>query len=230
MSRPQVSALETARRPRLFPARHSGRWLAARRVYDRHIGKYGPHRDPEVRARILEATREIIAVEGPGGASVGAIASAAGAGKQTIYRWWPSRTALVADALQEIFERESAFPVTVDPIDDLRTQMAAVAKVMRSPAGSMIRELLADAQADPEVLSMFRERFFERRREQARHALERGVASGVLRADLDPTTVIDLLYAPLWLRLLTRHGALTKSAANRIIDTALVGIAAPRAM
>ncbi|MEO1059234.1 MAG: TetR-like C-terminal domain-containing protein [Actinomycetota bacterium] len=132
----------------------------------------------------------------------------------------------MADALQETFERESAFPITDDPIGDLRTQMAAAAMVMRSPAGAMIRELLADAQTDSETLDMFRKRFFERRREQARQAIERGVASGALRADLDSATVIDLLYAPIWLRLLTGHGSLTEPAIDRIIDTALAGIAA----
>ncbi len=195
-------------------------------IYDRRIGNYGPHRDPEVRERILAATREQIAAEGPGGATVAAIARAAGAGKQTIYRWWPTRAALVADALEEIFERDSAFPVTDDPVDDLRTQMVTTARLMRSPAGAMLRELLADAQGDAELLELFRRRFLDRRRKHARDAVRRGIAAGVLRSDLDATTVIDLLYAPLWLRLLAGHAPLTPRAVHRVLDAALTGVGA----
>ena len=188
------------------------------------MGKYGPNRDPEARDRILEATRRIIADEGPGGASVSAIARAAGAGKQTIYRWWPTRTALVAEALEEIFEQESAFPSTDDPLADLRAQMTSAARLMRSPAGAMIRELIADAQTDPDALALFRDRFFDVRRRYARDAIERGVASGRFRADADVVAVIDALYAPLWLRLLTGHAPLTPRAVSTIAETVLTGI------
>lgn len=190
----------------------------------RCIGKYGPHRDPEVRDRILGATRQILAAEGPGGASVGAIARAAGAGKQTIYRWWPSRNALVADALEEIFEARSAFRVTDDPAADLRTQMVGVARLMRSPAGAMLRELVAEAQTDPDALELFRNRFFDRRRKFAADAIRRGVDSGQFRSDLDVTATIDSLYAPLWLRLLVGHAALTPAAVTSIADTVTRGL------
>ncbi|MEO1062281.1 MAG: TetR-like C-terminal domain-containing protein [Actinomycetota bacterium] len=188
------------------------------------MARYGPHRDPEARRRILDATRDIVASEGPGGASIGAIAAAAGSGRQTIYRWWPSRTALVAEALEEVFERESSFPVTDDPADDLRVQMRSTAKLMRSPAGAMLRELLSEAQRDDEAAELFRERFFDRRREHARDAVERGMSAGVFRADVDVITAIDLLYAPLWLRLLAGHAPLTPAAVDRIAALAFEGL------
>lgn len=165
-----------------------------------------------------------MASEGPGGASIGAIAAAAGSGRQTIYRWWPSRTALVAEALEEVFERESSFPVTDDPADDLRVQMRSTAKLMRSPAGAMLRELLSEAQRDDEAAELFRERFFDRRREHARDAVERGMSAGVFRADVDVITAIDLLYAPLWLRLLAGHAPLTPAAVDRIAALAFEGL------
>ena len=96
---------------------------------------------------------------------------------------------------------------------------------MRSPAGAMIRELLAESQTDPAALELFRERFFDRRRSHASDAVRRGIDMGHFRPDLDIPTVIDTLYAPLWLRLIAGHAPLTPKAIERIVDTVLGGIA-----
>jgi AcrR family transcriptional regulator len=180
--------------------------------------KTGPKRDLDAERRVLDATRDLICERGPNRVSINEIATAAGVGKQTIYRWWPSKTAVVIDALERMFESESPFPQTGSAYDDIRTQMRRVATVFASPTGSIIRELVADSQGDPDIAEQFRSRFFTERRIRAAAAIQAGIDNGELRNDLDIETVIDVLYAPLWLRMLIEHQPLSPSAADRILD------------
>jgi AcrR family transcriptional regulator len=191
------------------------------------MGKRGPHRDLELRRQILDATRELICAQGPLRVSVNQIAAAAGVGKQTIYRWWPSKSGLVIDALEDMFEAETPFPDTGSARDDLAIQMRRVAATFASPTGSIIRELVAESQADVTVAAAFRERFFSERRRRAAMALQAGVARGELRQDLDLEVAIDLLYAPLWLRMLIGHQPLSQVSADLILEQVWPAIAVP---
>ena len=83
-------------------------------------GRRGPHRDPEVHQRILDATLTLIGEQGPSRVTVDEIAAHAGVGKQTIYRWWPSKSALAIDALEAAFEASSPFPQTGTAYEDIQ--------------------------------------------------------------------------------------------------------------
>lgn len=180
--------------------------------------KTGPKRDLDAERRILDAARDLISERGPRRVGINDIAAAAGVGKQTIYRWWPSKTAVVIDALERLFESESPFPDTGSAYEDIRTQMGLVATTFSSPTGSIIRELVAESQGDDQVAEQFRLRFFAERRARGAAALSAGIDRGELRSDLDIETVIDILYAPLWLRMLVGHEALTPEAVDRVIN------------
>jgi AcrR family transcriptional regulator len=182
------------------------------------VGITGPKRDLEAKQRILQAARELIGTRGPNRVSINEIAAAAGVGKQTIYRWWGSKAAVVVDALEEAFIAENPVVDSGSTHDDIRTQLRRVAAMFASPMGCIVRELVADSQGDAEIAEEFRVRFLEQRRERARDVIERGIERGELRADLPVETVIDVLYAPLWLRLLTGHQPLTRRAADQILE------------
>lgn len=184
------------------------------------MGKRGPQRDPEVHQRILDTTQELICTYGPNHVSVNQITASAGVGKQTIYRWWPTKTALVIDALQHAIETQSRPPATGSAYEDIRTQMRRVSRLLASPIGAIVRELVASAQGDPEVATQFRDRFFSDRRKHAAATIADGIQRGELRPDLDSEVVIDMLYSPLWLRMLIGHQPLTQTAADRILDLA----------
>src|SRR5262245_10799735 len=178
----------------------------------------GPKRDLDAQRRILDATRGLISSRGPNQVSINEIAAAAGVGKQTIYRWWHSKPAVVIDSLEDSFRAESPSPDSGSTYTDIRTQMRRVAGAFASPIGSIIRELVAQSQGDQDVAEEFRRRFFELRRERARHVIERGRDRGELRADIDVDNIIDVLYAPLWLRLLIGHGPLNRKAVDELLD------------
>jgi AcrR family transcriptional regulator len=176
-------------------------------------------RDEAARRRVLDSARHLVHELGPRAVTVSEIASAAGVGKQTIYRWWPSKSAVIMDALIEMTD-----PIPADlpesTYEAVRLQMHRVTKMFASRNGELIRELVADSQGDPKIANEFRIRFFAHRRARGAATLIRGVATGELRPDLNVENALDLLYGPLWIRLLIGHRPLTRTAADQILDLA----------
>ena len=173
---------------------------------------------------MLRAARDLVCDLGPRAVTVDQIASAAQVGKQTIYRWWPSRSAVVMDALIELTDPDAA-EVPEDIYEAIRLQMRRVARIFSSRQGQLIRELVADSQGDHDLAEDFRKRFFAHRRARGAAILERGIATGELRADLDVEDALDLLYAPLWLRLLVGHRSLSQAAVDRLLALAWPALA-----
>lgn len=183
-------------------------------------------RDEDARRRVLSAARDLVVELGPRAVTVDGIAAAAGVGKQTIYRWWPSKSAVIMDALIEMTDPEpEAVPDTA--LEAIRLQMRRVARMFASRQGQLIREVVAEAQGDPTLAEDFRRRFFAHRRSRAAATLRRGVATGELRPDLDIEDAIDVLSAPLWLRLLAGHRPLTPAAVDRLLALTWPGLANP---
>jgi AcrR family transcriptional regulator len=152
------------------------------------------------------------------------IAAAAGVGKQTIYRWWPSKSAVIMDALIELTDPAPG-RLPDGTYEAIRVQMRRVAAMFASRNGQLIRELVADAQGDPDLAEDFRRRFFAHRRARGAETLAEGVARGELRADLDIEDALDVLYAPLWLRLLVGHRPTSPAAADRLLALSWPGLA-----
>ena len=85
--------------------------------------------------------------------------------------------------------------------------------------GKVFRAFIAGAQADPEIAKAFREIWIRPRRAEARKLFERYIAAGVARADLDPDLAVELVFAPLYYRLLTGWGEITADYLDRLVDT-----------
>jgi AcrR family transcriptional regulator len=181
-------------------------------------------RDEDARRRILAATRHLLHERGPLQVGIDDIAREADVGKQTIYRWWRSKTAVVLDALGEITEPELRFPDTGSTEEDLRREMRQVTRVLSSDVGPLVREIVAAAQGDAQVAEDLRTRVFAHRRRLAADTLRRGMARGEVRDDLDLEAAIDALYAPLWLRLIMGHQPLSPKAADAVVDVVWPGL------
>jgi AcrR family transcriptional regulator len=184
-------------------------------------------RDAAAQQRILQATYELLSGQAGVSASIDTIAEAAGVGRQTIYRWWPSRTALVLDALVAATMEATPFPNSGDARRDFQTHLRAVVRLFRSPTATLVRAFLAEAQSDPSVAAEFVARFWVPRRALSKACLRRGVAAGAIRADVDEEIVLDALYGPLWTRLLIGHQPMAWRVADAILDTVWAGIATP---
>jgi hypothetical protein len=102
--------------------------------------------------------------------------------------------------------------------------VAAVRLFTHSPAGPLMRALAADAQSDPEIAQALREQWLGPRRAVAAEIIREGIARGELRADLDVAAALDLVFAPVYHRLLFSHEVLDEAFAERCIDYVLEGI------
>jgi hypothetical protein len=103
--------------------------------------------------------------------------------------------------------------------------MRRLLEVMRTGRGQKMLALIAQGHTDPEIAQAFMERWILPRRAVVRAVLQRGIARGELRADVDLEIAIDALYGPLWFRLLLGFGQVDGNYADALAEHVLVGLA-----
>lgn len=188
----------------------------------------GRPRSEVSRQRILEAALETLEISGFTCSTTDSIAERAGASKATIYRWWPTKASLLAEALREAVAQEVPFPETGDLATDIERQLQNFIGLLKGRLGRAFKAFVGAAQSDPEVAAAFLEDWVKPRRKEARNVLERYQKKGQIAPDVDLDLVLDLLYGPLYFRLLSGYGALTPEYAKQITSFALNGLASQR--
>lgn len=182
----------------------------------------GARRSEDARRAILSAALAITGESGYERASIEAIARRAGTGKQTIYRWWPTKAAVLQEAVEDALGASTAFPDTADLVRDLRDQMTGVVAFFVDPElGPVFRGLVAAAQSDPDVADATLRSLFAPRRRVAVDRIAAEQHRGRLDPDADPELLVDLLYAPLYYRLLITRAPLDDTYVEKLI-TAVV--------
>ncbi len=151
--------------------------------------------------------------------SMDAVAARAGAGKATIYRWWPSKEGLALDALFNDWKPGRAERSNTGSLEgDLLALMRPwVRQLTRKPYAGVIAALISRAQSDPEFAEEYRERFVQPRREQARVIFVRALECGEIPPVADIEAALDLLYGPFYHRLLHGHAPLTDRFARTVV-------------
>jgi AcrR family transcriptional regulator len=183
----------------------------------------GRPRSEESRVSILRSTLKLLQETGFPQLSIEAIAADAEVSKATVYRWWPTKAVLVADAFSASADEELRFPNTGSVRGDMSLQMRQVVRVFRSPRGKVVAALLAGGQSDPELIAAFRDRFLWPRRRQAYQTLQRGIDRGELPQNLDLDLTLDALYGPIYMRFLIRHSELEERFADELCELVLSG-------
>jgi AcrR family transcriptional regulator len=182
----------------------------------------GRPRSEVSRQAILRSTLKLLKQQGGfPELSIEAIAADANVGKTTVYRWWPTKAALVADAFSASAEEELQFPNTGSVLGDMSLQMRRLIRIFRSERGKVVAALLAGGQSDPELIEAFRDRFLWPRRQQAYATLQRGIDRGELPSDSDLNLILDCLYGPIYMRFLIRHDKLEETYADQICGLVL---------
>ena len=190
----------------------------------------GRPRSEESRQAILGSTLKLLKEAGFPQLSIEAIAADADVSKATVYRWWPTKAALVADAFSVSAEQELRFPDTGSVRKDMSLQMRQVIRVFRSQRGKVVAALLGGGQSDPELLAAFRERFLWPRRQQAYQTLQRGIDRGELPDGIDLDLTLDSLYGPIYMRFLIRHDELNERFADALCGLVMGGVQASHSL
>jgi AcrR family transcriptional regulator len=189
-------------------------------------------RSEPARRAILAAALDQVAEVGYAKLSIEGIAAAAGVGKQTIYRWWPSKGAVLLDSLLALSEGQDsevlALPDTGDLEADLKLVLRATVDELNNPRydGAM-RALTAEMLRDPALAAACAERLDEPIKALKLQRLRSAQEAGDLAPDLDLDLAIDLIWGPLMSRWLQRGGPLTHAYADQTVERALNGLRAP---
>ncbi|MUL37555.1 TetR/AcrR family transcriptional regulator [Gloeocapsopsis dulcis] len=183
--------------------------------------RIGRPRSEESKAAILDATWELLKTTTMRDLSIEAIARESGVGKTTIYRWWSNKAAVAMDAVLEKLSPEIQFPQGLSATETITQQMMALIKAFCGDYGRIVAQIIAEGQACPETLERYRDRFLYPRRTAAKAILQQGIERGEFDPSLDPELAIDILYGPIYFRLLVGHLPLDRQFAEELPQWAL---------
>jgi AcrR family transcriptional regulator len=188
-------------------------------------GVRGRPRSDRVHRAILDAARELLIRDGFTRLRLEHVAAAAGVGKATIYRRWPTKEDLAQALLQDLASPH----IAIDDVGDTRAEMlAAVTNPMRAITdtnfGPVILALMSQIAGNPKLGDPFRQTVVQARRDAVAEMIARGIARGDLCPDADPDLATELLVGPVYFRLVF-GGKLDDEFANTIVDNVMRGYA-----
>jgi AcrR family transcriptional regulator len=198
--------------------------VATKPAGDKAVVAPRPGRRPSERTQkqILDASRELLAEGGVQGLTVEGVAARSGVAKTTIYRRYRSKDELALAVLIDMVDHVAAVPDLGDARAELVVFVDRATKVLGSTLmGQVMKGLVSDLATDPDLAKAFRERVVGRRVAEIGRVVERGIARGELRSDTDPDFVNELLFGPVYYRLLLSGKKLDGAFAERIVAAVL---------
>ena len=189
----------------------------------------GRPRSEKAKKAILGAAMELLLDQGLHPMSMDDVARRAGVSKATIYRWWSSKELLALDALATEW---APAPASSSDTGTLRRDLLSrfrpwLRQLNRKPYARVVAGLVAEAQTNPEFGELYRKRFVQPRRDATRELLVRARDRGEIAADSNLEVALDLLYGPIYHRLLHGHAPLTERFALQVIDCVIAAISDP---
>ena len=186
-------------------------------------------RSEQSRQAILQTTLRLLDDRAAGSMtvqqlSIERIAREAGVSKTTIYRWWPSKAAVIIDTFLE--NHILATPVREDlpAIDALREHVTALASVYAGHEGRLMAQLIAESQYDTATMDEFKQAFWRPRRDAVKRLIARASAEGSLRSDRTADEIAERIYGSIYFKLLFREGSFDAAAMIADFDLALEGL------
>lgn len=186
--------------------------------------KPGRPRSEKTKSDILKASYELLIENGFSEVTIEKIAERANVSKATIYKWWPNKAAVVMEGFLNATDLELPIPDTGSAIEDMFIQVDNFVNFLISRKGNVITEIIAEGQSDVKLAEIYRKAYFTPRRDISKQILERGISRGELREDLNQEESIDLIWGPVFYRLLITGDKIDVNFIKNIIDYAFKGI------
>ncbi|TCM45064.1 TetR family transcriptional regulator [Kribbella sp. VKM Ac-2568] len=178
-------------------------------------------RSDRAQTAILDAATAAVAELGYGKTTIEGIAARAGVGKQTIYRWWPSKGAVILDALLAE-QAEVELPDTGDFTADLRKVLrATVDEFADANTSATLRALMIDMQHEPALSESVLERMLGPQLAATKRRLESAQQAGQLSADLDLDVAVEIIFGPIYHRWLLQTNPLDQAYADSLTNLAV---------
>lgn len=174
----------------------------------------------------LEAARELLAAGGVKGLTMEGVAARTGIGKPTLYRRWRSKEDLALAVVLDMARTAIAAPAGADVREALVSYLGAAIDILRSTLmGQVMQGLTSDLATDPQMAVAFRGEVIGLRDSHLEELVQRGVEAGQLRPGVNVALVQDLLFGPVYYRLLYSGEPLEDDLAERIVNAVLASLA-----
>ncbi|WP_052429627.1 TetR/AcrR family transcriptional regulator [Paenibacillus borealis] len=181
------------------------------------------HKEARSKRGILEATIEMLAVNSYSSLTIEAVASQAGVGKSTIYRWWNNKARLVLDAFLMTAESGFEFDGNRPVQDNFRQQLEALARILNSPIGKSTLTIVTE---NDEIAEDFYNLFLITKRNTAKQALQAAIDKGEVKPAVNLDVALDLLYGPIYFQILIYKKIPDEDYINDLLIHVMNGIAA----
>ncbi|MET9470352.1 TetR/AcrR family transcriptional regulator [Streptomyces sp. NPDC006544] len=176
-------------------------------------------RSEEARQAIVEAAFDLCAEQGFAAVTIEGIAARAGVGKTTIYRWWPSKAAILIEAVENARDAAAGYPDTGDIYADLAAQTSSVMRLFKTDFGTIWRGLIAAAQSD-EAAADGVTRILRVSIDACVARLAKARDAGQIRDDLDLEMAVEIIYGPIYHTWLLR----TRPVPEAYMETVLAAL------
>jgi len=173
---------------------------------------------------VLRATAEVLSRSGYAGLRVEEVAARSGVNKTTIYRRWPTKPALI-EATIDAFRPRKEPQSTGHLREDLIAAMREYVRYARTPIGHGIIRMLQAERSDPEVDKLAQE-LKQQQRAAVVPLIERALARGKLPSTTDAEFVNELIFGPLFSRLITWGDQPNEAFIVDVVETVLAGVRA----
>lgn len=185
----------------------------------------GRPRSEKARKAILDSTRKLLTQMSMNDLSIEAIAKKAKVGKTTIYRWWPSKAAVAMEAFLEQPGIQNIVPTSSTAAEAVQRQLESLIRQLRGQNGRIIAGIIAESQSDASVLDLLYDRFLKDRVGNLYQFVEEGIKNGEFKK-MDSDVAVDMVLAPLFMRILSGEHGIDASFAERFPAQAVKGISA----
>lgn len=183
-----------------------------------------PRETAGAHAAILDAVYELLQTKSVRDLTMEEVAKRAKVGKPTLYKWWPSKAALVFAMFHERLDRPPPSNPAAPIEEAIRGRVRYLMRAFNGLFGKVMAELIAEGQSEPDILRNILTQHLLPRRVVLVAEIERAKASGDIPADTDTDVLIDALFGPIYLRLLLRHAPLTEEFGDTVVTQALRGL------
>ena len=188
------------------------------------VGEQRPGgRAERVRTAVLRAAAELLTEVGYDKMRVEDVAARAGVHKTTVYRRWPTKADLTADAAALHSADAVPIPDTGTLTEDLRLLARRVVANIGSKGGSRRSRSIAAAAATSDELAAAMHGFWAHRLALSAEVVERAIQRGELPPTTDANLIIETVIGPLWLRLLLTGEPITNELADNIVELVIDG-------
>ena len=174
-------------------------------------------------AAIMDAVYALLQEKSVRDLTMEEVAKRAKVGKPTLYKWWPTKAALVLAMLCERMAPNLEEPTALSAEESLRFRVRRLIDALNGPCGKIVAGLIAEGQSEPAVLQQFFDRWVSPRRNATIADLQRGKDAGELRSETEPELLNDAIFGAIYYRLLLRSGPVTRRFGEELVEHVLRG-------